>query len=96
MQVLFIDWVVVGVYILAAGAVGWWMDKAAPPKDVMRSYPFLTTMKAMVPFVSVRKWGISDQHARGYEEYRRRMFIAAAVMSGLGWLTAVYFWLIST
>lgn len=92
-RVLVLDWVVGAIYILAAGSAGWWMDKAAPPKNVMRSYPFLTTMKTMIPFVAVRKWGISDQHAGDFEEYRRRIWIAAAVLIGFGWLTSVYFWL---
>jgi hypothetical protein len=89
---LFLDWVVAAIYILAAGSAGWWMDNAAPPKDVMRSYPFLTTMKTMIPFVAVRKWSISDQHAVDFEGYRRRMWIATAILIGFGWLTSIYFW----
>ncbi len=46
----------------------------------------------MIPFVAVRKWGISDQHAGDFEEYRRRMWIAAAILIGFGWLTSIYFW----
>lgn len=79
---LFPDWVVVAIYILAAGSAGWWMDRAAPPEDVMRSYPLLTTMKTMIPFVAVRKWGISDQHVSHFEEYRRRFWAAAAILIG--------------
>lgn len=89
---LALDWVVVAIYILAAGAAGWWMDKAGPSKDVMRRYSLLTTMMAMIPFVSVKKLGISDEHARGFEESRLRLGIACAILTALGLLNSIYFW----
>lgn len=92
-QVMAVDWLVGALYILSAGAAAWWMEKGAPPKDVMRSYSFSTHVLSMMPFTRITKIGIAVEHAEDFEAYRRRMWIAIAVFLGFGQLTTAYYWI---